>query len=200
MTAAVIGLDIGTSSVKAAGFDQYGRLLATASAPIVLHSPIPGWAEQEPSDWWNAACQVLKTVLSNLGRVRVAGLGLSGQCPGHVLVTSEHEALGRAIIWRDQRAVKEATWLSENISVNQAQAWVGTAFTADSTSPPARLLWLKKHRSEDFVRAAVILQPKDYVALQLTGQVGTDLHSAYLLAHLNGEYNAEYFAALGIPL
>ena len=74
----VIGLDIGTSSVKAAGFDLTGRLLGKARAPIVLHSPAPGWAEQEPVDWWNAVCNVLTETLKEFLPGRVAALGRLG--------------------------------------------------------------------------------------------------------------------------
>jgi xylulokinase len=197
----VIGLDIGTSSVKAAAFNQNGRLLFMANAPIALHSPEPGWAEQEPKDWWNAVCIVLKQIVKDVLPEQVAALGLSGQCPGHVLVNSDHRSIGRAIIWRDERAVDEAAWLGQHITPDQAARWVGTSALADATCPPARLLWLKKHRDEDFEQAVVVLQPKDYVALQLTGKLATDRHSAYCLVNpVSGLYEQEYFDALGVSV
>ena len=197
----IIGLDIGTSSIKAAGFDQHGHLLTKASAPIVLHTPEPGWAEQEPSDWWNSVCTVLKEIFLDIHPGRVSALGLAGQCPGHVLVGADKKSIGRAIIWRDQRAVKEATWLAQNISPKQAIHWVGTGSLADATSPPARLLWMKKHRGQDWDLAVAVLQPKDYIALQLTGKIGTDCHSAYcLLNPVSGHYNMDYFNALDLPI
>lgn len=196
-----IGLDIGTSSVKAAGFDQNGSLLSRASSPILLHSPEPGWAEQDPSDWWNAVCFVLKEITKEILPRRVAAIGLSGQCPGHVLVDADQQTIGNAIIWRDQRAVKEAAWLGAQISPAQALQWVGTANLADPACPPARLLWIKENRSQDWDRARVVLQPKDYIALLLTGKTGTDRHSAYCLANpVTGSYAPEYFDVLGIPL
>jgi xylulokinase len=197
----VIGLDIGTSSIKAAGFDQNGHLLGKASAPIVLHSPAPGWAEQEPGDWWNAVCTVLKEILTNISPGRVAAIGLSGQCPGHVLVGADQASIGRAIIWRDQRAVEEAAWLGQHVSSAQALRWVGTGSLAEATCPPARLLWLRKHRDQDWERAVTVLQPKDYIALQLTGNTGTDQHSAYCLVHPEtGRYASEYLNLLGLPV
>jgi xylulokinase len=197
----VIGLDIGTSSVKAAGFDLNGRLLGKASAPIVLHSPAPGWAEQEPRDWWNAVCKVLKEILKGINPERVAALGLSGQCPGHVLVGADQRSIGNAIIWRDRRAVKEAAWLGQNISSANAVQWVGTDHLMDATCPPARLLWLKNNRHQEWDQAVAVLQPKDYIALQLTGKTGTDRHSAYCLVNpQSGLYDQEYFTTLGVPL
>jgi xylulokinase len=197
----VIGLDIGTSSVKTAGFDSAGRMLGKASAPIVLHSPTSAWAEQEPGDWWTAVCFVLKEILKSIEPDRVAALGLSGQCPGHTLVGADRQPVGRAIIWRDQRAVEEAAWLGREITSAQAAQWVGAGSLADATCPPARLLWLKKHRPEDWTRAVSVVQPKDYIALCITGQTGTDRHSAYCLAHPDtGRYDPEYFSRLGIDI
>ena len=197
----VIGLDIGTSSVKAAGFDRNGSLLGKATAPIVLYSPAPGWAEQEPGDWWNAVCTVLKHLLSSIDPQRVAALGLSGQCPGHVLVAADHKSIGRAIIWQDQRAVKESVWLGSQISPAQALHWVGSSSLAEPTCPPARLLWLKNNRDEDWNQAVTVLQPKDYIALLLTGKTGTDHSSAYCLVNPDsGFYDREYFSTLDLPL
>ena len=105
----LIGLDIGTSSVKAALFDMKGQLLDHSAVPISVFTPQPGWAEQDPQEWWQAAMLALRQVLRKNNPSRVAAIGLSGQCPGHVLIDKNHQALGRAIIWQDQRAVKEAT-------------------------------------------------------------------------------------------
>ena len=197
----VIGLDIGTSSVKAAVFEKNGRLLCKSNSPIVIHSPAPGWAEQEPVDWWNAVCIVLKTVLNEVYPERVAAVGLSGQCPGQVLIDHDKNPIGRAIIWQDQRATQEAAWLEENISSPQALQWVGTDSLAGAACPPARLLWLKNHREQDWNQAETVLQPKDFIALQLTGKVGTDRQSAYCLANPeNGLYAPDYFKVLGVPL
>jgi len=197
----LLGLDIGTSSVKAGLFDQGGQLLAKASAPLVLYSPEPGWAEQDPLDWWKGTCHVLAEVLRNVDPARIAALGLSGQCPGHVLVNADLLPLGRAIIWRDLRACDEAVWIRDHISSVQAQEWIGTDPPGQPSSPPARLLWLKKNQKEAWDQAVKILQPKDFIALQLTGNFATDWHSAYCLADPEtGVYAPEYFDLLGIPL
>ena len=193
----LIGLDIGTSWVKAGLFDQHGQLLAKASAPVVLYSPEPGWAEQEPLEWWQGTCQALAEIMRGIDPVRVAALGLSGQCPGHVLVGANFQPLGRAIIWRDMRAREEAAWIKEHISSAQALQWLGTDQPGHPSSPPARLLWLKKHQKRVWDQAAQVLQPKDFIALQLTGKAATDWHSAYCLANSEtGVYNPHYFDLL----
>jgi len=195
----LLGLDIGTSNVKAGLFDASGGLLGKASRPVELYSPKPGWAEQEPWAWWNASCEVIREALAQADPAGVVAVGLSGQCPGHVLVAQDQKPLGRAIIWRDQRAAEEAAWLNAHISPAQAQEWVGTDFLGDAACPPARLLWLKEHERENWERASIVLQPKDFIALLLTERAATDCHSAYCLANPEtGSYNQKYFAALDI--
>ncbi|MGD0709046.1 MAG: FGGY family carbohydrate kinase [Anaerolineaceae bacterium] len=195
------GLDIGTSSVKAGLFDIDGHLLANAAVPIPLYSPFEGWAEQDPKDWWSAACQALKQVMEKAGSSEVVALGLSGQCPGHVLVDRDGKSLGRAIIWRDQRSQQEAHWLAESIPADKARAWAGSDFLGEATMPPARLLWLKTHAAAELKQSTAILQPKDFIGLQLTGVAATDGNSAYCLYNpQTGRYEADYFAALGVPV
>jgi len=196
----LIGLDIGTSWVKAGLFDQFGQLLAKASAPVVLYSPEPGWAEQAPLEWWQGTCQVLAEVLHGIDPARVAALGLSGQCPGHVLVGTDSQPIGRAIIWRDLRAREEAAWITEHITSAQSLQWTGTDQLGHPSNPPARLLWLKNHQKNAWNQAAKVLQPKDFIALQLTGTVATDWHSAYCLVNPEtAVYDPNYFDLLGIP-
>jgi len=197
----LIGLDIGTTSVKAGLFDATGRLLAVAAAPQPLHAPVPGWAEQDPADWWAGSCQVLKRILEGIDVSRVGALGLSGQCPGHVLVDPNGQPLGPAIIWRDLRAQAEAAWIASRVSRKQALEWLGTEPPTDAGAPPARLVWLARHRPAEWAAARTVLQPKDFIALCLTGECATDRHSAYCLAHAStGAYAPDYFADLGLPV
>ena len=201
MNSYLVGLDMGTSSVKAALFAENGALLAAARSPLHVFSPEPGWAEQDPIEYWKAACQALKEVLASIDPAAVKAVGLSGQCPSHVLVGADHQPLGRAIIWRDQRAQHEARRLNQKVTSKQALEWLGTDYLGDATTPPARLLWLKEHRPEDWEKAVSILQPKDFIALQLTGRIATDRHSAYCLANPDtGVYNPDYFKTIGIPI
>ncbi|NPV56132.1 MAG: hypothetical protein HPY76_05580 [Anaerolineae bacterium] len=201
MSGALIGLDIGTSSIKAAAFDEHGNQLTGASAPVSVISPHAGWAEQQPEDWWQGTCSVLRQISERIDPRTIIAIGLSGQCPGHVLIDRHHQAIGRAIIWRDQRAAQEATWLKQHISPEQARAWTGSAPASDATSPPARLLWISKHRAADLEQSVAVLQPKDFIACKLTGNIITDRHSAYSLYDpLQNRYHPEYFDALAFPI
>ncbi|MEN4042885.1 MAG: FGGY family carbohydrate kinase [Anaerolineaceae bacterium] len=201
MKGVLIGLDVGTSSVKAAMFDLRGYLMAKAAVPIRLYSPAPGWFEQEPDEWWRAAVQILQEIIQNTRQAQVLALGLSGQCPSHVLVTHDHHPIGRAIIWRDQRAAAEAAWLAEHVTHSQAKEWLGTSSLGDATCPPARLLWLQRHALAEWDQAAAVIQPKDFIALRLTGRIATDRYSAYCLGNPDtGQYDSHYFEVLGIPI
>lgn len=196
----LIGLDLGTSACRAGLFDSHGNLVRLARSAFPVYRPDRAWAEQSPVEWWAAACEALRE-LSAVGvkAEDVAGVGLSGQTPGHVLVDSRGEPLGRAIIWQDRRATAEAAWMSQTFAPEELTAYTGLAFVPDSASPPARLLWLRDHDS-NWQHARWILQPKDYLALRLTGKATTDSNSAYGLAHLStGVYEAAYFSRLGLP-
>ena len=197
----LVGLDIGTSSVKSAVFTTRGQLLACAAAPVNLYMPQPGWAEQEPDEWWQAACRILKQITEKIDTDRISCIGLSGQCPGHVLVGGDHRVVGRAIIWQDQRAVEEASWLRKNIPAEKAREWIGTDSLGDATCPPARLLWLKRNHPEEWERTEVVIQPKDFIALQLTNTIATDQYSAYCLGNVrNRTYAEDFFNLLGIEI
>ena len=195
----LVGLDLGTSAVKVGLFDVAGRPLHLARASYPLYTPQLRWVEQEPMDWWEAACAALRETLARVDSDQVVALGLSGQTPGHVLVTADGMPLGRAIIWSDQRASAEAAWLAEHITPEQARQWTGSSFIADVTQPPARLLWLRDHCPDDWACCDAVLQPKDFLALLLTGRIATDQQSSYYLFNpQTGRYHADYLRALGI--
>jgi xylulokinase len=196
----ILGIDIGTSSVKAGLFNLDGKVLAAARAPHPVYSPQPGWFEQDPRDWWLGVKKTLAEVLQGVDPGRVISIGLSGQCPGHVLVDSDGVPLGRAIIWRDQRAQVEAAWIAGHVSAEQAMTWTGSAEIASASLPPARHLWLKNHRVQEWGRARAVLQPKDFIGMSLTGWIGTDRSSAFCMVNpASGSYEAEYLEVLDIP-
>lgn len=196
----VLGLDIGTSSVKAVAFDFEGRVKASATIHYPLYSPHPDWAEQDPSDWRSGALESIRQVVTEIKPDKIKVIGLSGQSPSHVLLDQAGNPLGMAIIWRDQRARQEAEWLAQNISEDEAIRWTGLNDIADATLSPARLLWLKNHRAEDWQRTCFIAHPKDFIGLALTGEIVTDVQTAFTLFNpATGQYDPEYFARLDIP-
>lgn len=197
----LIGLDIGTSSVKAGLYDLSGDELAVKSMPISTQSPHPGWAEQDPREWWAAVKTVLAQIARLAGSDELVAIGLSAQCPGHVMVDDLGEPLGNAIIWRDQRAKEEADWLNAHLSNEQATQWTGHEVLADATQPAARILWLKKNRSQDWQKMRWLLQPKDFIAYKLTGKCVSDFHTAYSLTTQSMQsYSVGFVNFLGLDL
>ncbi|MBQ8081210.1 MAG: xylulokinase [Clostridia bacterium] len=175
----LIGVDLGTSGTKTVLFDINGGEIASASREYPLYQPKNGWAEQEPEDWWNAAVQTIGEVLqkSGVNAGDIAGLSLSGQMHGLVLTDDQGRALGRSIIWCDNRTIEaceEFTRLAGGrerliqISANPAL----TGFTA------GKLLWVREHCPELWARASHIQLPKDYVRLRLTGRYHMDMSDA----------------------
>jgi len=196
----VLGVDLGTSACKVGVFDLQGKLAGLARSAIPTYRPRQGWVEQSPDDWWEATCRAVRRALE-LANVRaddILGISFSGQTPGHALVSSDGQSLGRAIIWQDRRASVEAAWMAEEFSPDELLSYTGLSWTPDSAMPPARLLWLRDH-DPHWSEVRWVLQPKDYLIFQLTGIASTDSNSAYALAHMTtAQYDADYFARLGL--
>ncbi|GAP13983.1 sugar (pentulose and hexulose) kinase [Longilinea arvoryzae] len=193
-----IGLDLGTSFVKAGLYDLMGHELAVAREPLSLNMPAPGWAEQDPREWWLAIQKVLRSLTDRFDARMIRAVCLCAQCPGQVIVGKDQEPLGNAIIWLDQRAADEAAWLDNNVGPQDRLAWIGEAQLGDPHSSPARILWLKNHDPR-FERAEYILQPKDFMGFMLTARVATDRNTAYNLAHpVTLAYHPEFLRLLGV--
>jgi xylulokinase len=162
---AVVGLDIGTSAVKGLALDD-GQVIARAEASYPLSTPQPGWAEQDPDVWWNAAQQVLGQLPGP------HAIGLSGQMHGLVALDKGDSPLCPAILWNDQRTAAECRVIEERVSFEQLGNPVLTGFTAP------KLLWLQRHEPDVHAQIAKVMLPKDYVRLKLTGEHATDVADA----------------------
>lgn len=201
MGSLLLGIDIGTSAVKVGAFDDQGRLVKLARRSYPRYTPQPGWVEQDPEAWWAAACDAVQEVLAECGGLVPAAVGLCGQAPSQVMVAADGTPLGRAILWDDRRATAEAAWVADRISPEQALAWTGYDLIADATQPPARLRWLKNHRRAEWDRCAAVLQPKDFIAARLTGNIATDYFSSFSLFDLRaGRYHPDYLERLEVEL
>ena len=167
-----LGLDIGTSAVKAVLVDGDQQLLAEAEVPLATSRPQPLWSEQDPEAWWTATRAALATLGSAArgawGGVR--GIGLSGQMHGAVVLGADDRPLRPAILWNDGRAQAECRVLAERVPGIGRIA--GVPPTPGYTAP--KLLWLQAHEPDLFARVARVLLPKDYVRLKLTGEYATD--------------------------
>ncbi|MBI4950669.1 MAG: xylulokinase [Myxococcales bacterium] len=171
----LIGIDVGTSGVKALAIDATaGSTLASATHELDLETPHPGWAEQEPEHYRAAARAALAEVATRLGprRRKVRGIGLTGQMHTAVVLDAERRVLRKAILWCDTRTTAECARIEQALGRDGLRRHVGNLALEGFTLP--KLLWLARHEPELWSRAALVLMPKDYVGLTLTGEVGTD--------------------------
>jgi xylulokinase len=170
---ALVGLDVGTTGVKAVAIDPDGAVLATAEHGYPLSTPQPGWSEQDPENWWRASEAALAEI--STGR-EVAGIGLSGQMHGLVVLDGEDRVLRPAILWNDQRTGAECMEIETRIGLDRLIGLTGNRALPGFTAP--KLLWLRGHEPETVARVRRICLPKDYVRLRLTGAWAIDVADA----------------------
>jgi xylulokinase len=165
----LLGLDLGTSSVKALLMDEGGAVLGEGSAPYAVRAPRPGWAESSPDDWWAAVMRATDAAVGGRG-AEVTALGLSGQMHGVVLADGLGRPLRPAVLWADARSGAElAAYRGLDGSLRHLLA-----------NPPAvgmagpSLLWLRDHEPEEYEGARWALQPKDWLRMRLTGEAAAE--------------------------
>ena len=191
----VVGLDVGTTGVKALAVSASGEVLGRAEEEYPLSIPRAGWAEQDPEDWWRAA----EAALAALGADPV-GIGLSGQMHGLVALDEEERVIRPAILWNDQRTAAECVEIEKRLGLERLIALTGNRALTGFTAP--KLLWLRRHEPGAYGRIAHVLLPKDYVRLRLTGERSTDVADASgtLLFNVAARrWSEEMLAALEIP-
>jgi xylulokinase len=169
---AAVGIDVGTSAVKAIAVAEDGEVLERREVAYELSTPRPGWSEQDPGDWWRAT----EEALDGLGGGDVAGIGLSGQMHGLVALDADGEVIRPAILWNDQRTGAECDEIEARVGFERLVALTGNRALTGFTAP--KLLWLRNHEPDSYERIARVLLPKDYVRLKLTGEPGMDMADA----------------------
>ena len=174
----LIGIDIGTSGTKTVLFDQTGVPIASKTAEYPLYQPKNGWAEQDPHDWWDAVVSTLRAVLEESGteKAQIAGIGLSGQMHGLVMLDAEGNVLRNAIIWCDGRSTKQCEEITARIGAKRLME-----ITANPALPgftASKILWVREHEPELYAKCRHILLPKDYIRYKLTGIFATEVSDA----------------------
>lgn len=162
-----LGLDLGTSGLKAILTDGAGSVIDTAEMHYANPHPQQGWSEQDPADWVSACAQALDTLKARQPDAVAAlrGIGLSGQMHGATLVDADDQVLRPCILWNDTRAAQQAAWLDAQ---PQMRDITGNIVFPGFTAP--KLLWLQSHEPGTFAKVAKVLLPKDYLRLWLTGE------------------------------
>jgi xylulokinase len=175
----LLGIDVGTGGTRAVLLDEAGRVAASATgdhAPI--SAPQIGWAEQDPHDWWGATCLAVKESLQRAaaGCEEIAGIGLTGQMHGMVLLDGAGEVLRPSIIWCDQRTDEQCRAITEKVGARRLIEL--TANPALTNFTLTKIWWVQQHEPEIWSRVRTVLLPKDYVRFQLTGARACDVADA----------------------
>lgn len=185
-----LGIDLGTGSVKALLIDDDGRTVAEASRAYVVSSPVPGYAETAPSDWWEGTVAAVRACCAEHSEA-VRGIGLSGQAHGLVVLGEAETPLRPAILWADQRATAEmdaVLALPDDVRRPLANPVV-------SGMAGLSLLWLRQNEPGTYAAVRRVLSPKDWLRLVMTGEVATEPSDASmtLLYEIAGDHWATDF-------
>ena len=174
----LLGIDVGTGGCKALLVDTEGNVVADAMTAYPLSTPKPLWSEQDPEHWWQATIASIKGVLgeANAESGRVAGVGLTGQMHGLVLLDDAGRVLRPAILWNDQRCAAECDEIHKRLGRETVIARTGKPALAGFTAP--KILWVRAHEPEVFSAATAMLLPKDFVRYRLTGRKLSDVADA----------------------
>jgi xylulokinase len=197
-----LGLDVGTSGVKAILVAPSGDVVASATSTLTLQTPHPGWAEQDPEAWWRATLDAIARVREHRDGARVAGVGISGQMHSSVFLDGAGDVIRPALLWCDGRTTAECAEITERTG--------GEARLRELASNPAlegftlpKVLWLRRHEPDAFARLATVLLPKDYIRYRLTGVLATEPSDAsatlmFDTAHLR--WSEEIMRAVELPM
>ncbi|GHS98884.1 xylulokinase [Synergistales bacterium] len=192
-----LGIDIGTTGIKALAVDSGGRVAGSFSAPLTLLSPHPAWAEQDPNAWWEGVLLILRSIPKDM---QVTRIGLSGQMHTLVPLDKNGNVLRNAILWCDQRTSAECDYATSELGGEKnVIAMTGNLIYPGFTMP--KILWIKNNEPKIYESIATCLIAKDYIAYRLTGEFGSDHSDASGSAMydvVNRKWNEELLKKLGI--
>ncbi len=167
-----LGIDVGTTAIKALVVDESGSVVGEAEAAQGLSVPRPGWSEQDPADWWDGTVDAVRSACGQAEVSDVAAIGLSGQMHSSVVLDKEDRVLRPAILWNDVRTTEQCRFITETVGVNGLVRMVGNPALEGFTAP--KLLWIRDEEPDVFDRMQTVLLPKDYVRLLMTGEKVTE--------------------------
>lgn len=169
-----LGIDLGTSGIKAVLLDEQQHIVATTTAPLTVTRRQPLWSEQDPADWWQALQQCLSQLATEQDLSVVKAIGLTGQMHGAVMLDAQDEVLYPAILWNDGRSFAECHELEQ--LVPNSREITGNLMMPGFTAP--KIKWIEKNEPEVFRKIAKVLLPKDYLRLLLTGNYVSEMSDA----------------------
>jgi xylulokinase len=198
----LLGIDVGTTGAKAIVIDLNGDVAASVTTEYPMSTPRPLWAEQNPEDWWSAAVQSVRRALSVSGAQprQIAGIGLTGQMHGLVLLDARGRVLRPCIMWNDQRTGAQCAAITEAIGPERLLDLIANPVLPGFTAP--KIVWVRENEPDVYRQIAHVLLPKDYLRYRLTGEFATEVSDASGTALLDvrrREWSSEMLAALDIP-
>jgi xylulokinase len=199
--ATFLGVDVGTSGVKAILVDTSGDVLASAITPLQLATPQPGWAEQDPDAWWAAAAAAIRTVLAARPGDSPDAVGVSGQMHSSVFLDAHGEVIRPALLWCDGRTTDECREITERVGGEQRLRDFASNPALEGFTLP-KVLWLRRHEPEAFARLATVMLPKDFIRFKLTGVVATepsDASATLMYDTARMRWSTEILDAVEIP-
>ncbi len=198
----LLGIDIGTSACKIAVFNREGEVIAAANGEYPVYYPKPGWAEQNPEEWWSAICTAIKETLSK-GKIAsqdIAGVGIDGQSWSAIPVDKSGNVLANTPIWMDTRAADICEELNSKIGADKIFDLSGNSLQPSYTT--AKIIWYQRNLPQIYKDTYKILQSNSYIAYKLTGKMTQDMSQGYGLHCFDmrrGTWNVDMCSSLGIP-
>ena len=170
----LIGIDVGTTAIKAVLMSIEGERLADFMRPVTMLRPAPGLAEQDAEEWMDGVLAALAAFADQHDLTGLAGIGIASQVNTHVFVGDNGLALLPAITWQDTRCAPDAAALDAQVSAAQKTAWFGGPIPIDASHALARMAHVARVQPEIYARTRHLLLPKDYCVMRLTGAVAGD--------------------------
>ena len=198
----LLGIDVGTSGTKALLVAEDGQVVASATTEYPISTPQPLWAEQDPANWWAATVNSVRQVLAESGvkPEQVAGVGLTGQMHGLVLLDAQGKVLRPCILWNDQRTAAQCAAITHQVGAANVLRLTGNPILTGFTAP--KIAWVREHEPEVYGRVAKVLVPKDYVRYCLTGDYFgevSDASGTSLFDVGRRQWSDEMLNAVGVP-
>lgn len=197
---AFLGLDIGTSGVKALLVDAAGDVVGQATTPLDLATPRPGWAEQDPEQWWRASVSSVRSVLST-AKHNIAAIGLSGQMHSSVFLDARGDVIRPALLWCDGRTTAECSEIERRVGGESRLRKLACNPALEGFTLP-KVLWLRNHEPQAFSRLSRVLLAKDYIRYRLTGEMASepsDASGTLMFDTARTRWSDEILAAVGLP-
>ena len=201
----VLGLDVGTSGVKAilvaTDGPEMGAVRASATTPLTMSTPQPGWAEQDPEAWWAAAVASTRAVLAQLPNATVVAVGISGQMHSSVFLDRAGQVIRPALLWCDGRTTAECAEITERVGGETALRELVRNPALEGFTLP-KVLWLRRREPDAYARLATVLLAKDFIRYRLTGALATepsDASGTLMFDPARLAWSDELLAAVDVP-